>query len=263
MSAKAPDSQASPGHSHAKPRPAANEHAPTAGHAAAHAHVHSKPNHPLTAHAAETPKPAAVNGFEKIQRYWDPALSHWNAKILPGEYYVTRADEAITTVLGSCISACIRDPSAQVGGMNHFMLPEDSSSGDGNRWLDPVAGLATRYGSHAMESLINELLKLGASRSRFEIKLFGAGRILASVTDVGARNIEFVHDYLKTEGFCALAEDLGDIYPRRVVYFPASGKVKVRKLRPLEATAIAERERKYLTDIGTGASQGGDVELFD
>jgi len=225
--------------------------------------AHSPARAPALLHAAETPKPPAVNGFEKIQRYWDPALSHWNAKILPGEYYVTRNEEVITTVLGSCISACIRDPSAQVGGMNHFMLPEDASSGTGNRWLDPVAGLATRYGSHAMESLINELLKLGGSRSRFEIKLFGAGRILASVTDVGARNIEFVHEYLKTEGFRALAEDLGDIYPRRVAYYPTTGKVKVRKLRPLEATAIAERERKYLTDIGTGASQGGDVELFD
>jgi chemotaxis protein CheD len=212
---------------------------------------------------AESSMPAAVRGFEKIQRYWDPALAHWNAKILPGEYYVTRGEEVITTVLGSCISACIRDPAAQVGGMNHFMLPEDSSSGDGNRWLDPVAGLATRYGSHAMESLINELLKLGANRSRFEVKLFGAGRILASVTDVGARNIQFVHDYLKTEGLHSLAEDLGDIYPRRVAYFPSTGKVKVRRLRPLDATAIAERERKYLSDIGTGASQGGDVELFD
>ena len=217
----------------------------------------------LNARAAESPMPSAVRGFEKIQRYWDPALAHWNAKILPGEYYVTRSDEVITTVLGSCISACIRDPAAQVGGMNHFMLPEDSSSGDGNRWLDPVAGLATRYGSHAMESLINELLKLGANRSRFEVKLFGAGRILASVTDVGARNIDFVHDYLKTEGLRTLAEDLGDIYPRRVAYFPGTGKVKVRRLRPLDATAIAERERKYLSDIGTGASQGGDVELFD
>jgi chemotaxis receptor (MCP) glutamine deamidase CheD len=159
----------------------------------------------LTSRAAETPKPNPVRGFEKIQRYWDPALSHWNAKILPGEYYVTQSEEVITTVLGSCISACIRDPSAGVGGMNHFMLPEDSSSGDGNRWLDPVAGLATRYGTHAMESLINELMKLGANRSRFEIKLFGAGRILASVTDVGARNIEFVHEFLDNEGY-AVAE---------------------------------------------------------
>jgi chemotaxis protein CheD len=212
---------------------------------------------------AASPRPPAISGFEKIQRNWDPALGHWNARILPGEYYVTRSDEVITTVLGSCISACVRDPVAQVGGMNHFMLPEETGGSDGNRWLDPAAGLATRYGSHAMESLINELLKLGANRSRFEIKLFGAGRILASVTDVGARNIAFVHNYLKTEGYQTLAEDLGDIYPRRVAYFPTTGKVKVRKLRPLEATAIAEAERKYLTDIGTGASKGGDVELFD
>jgi chemotaxis protein CheD len=210
---------------------------------------------------AGSPKPPAVSGFDKIQRYWDPALDHWNAKILPGEYYVTRNEEAITTVLGSCISACIRDPSANVGGMNHFMLPEDSGSAAGNRWLDPVAGLATRYGSHAMESLINELLKLGANRSRFEVKLFGAGRILASVTDVGARNIEFVHNYLKTEGLRCIAEDLGDIFPRRIAYFPATGKVKVRRLKPLEATAIAEAERQYMSDIG--AKDGGDVELFD
>jgi chemotaxis protein CheD len=210
---------------------------------------------------ASVPKPHAVSGFDKIQRYWDPALDHWNAKILPGEYYVTRSEEAITTVLGSCISACIRDPSANVGGMNHFMLPEDSGGAAGNRWLDPVAGLATRYGSHAMESLINELLKLGASRSRFEVKLFGAGRILASVTDVGARNIEFVRNYLKTEGLRCIAEDLGDIFPRRIAYFPATGKVKVRRLKPLDATAIAEAERQYMSDIG--AKDGGDVELFD
>lgn len=205
--------------------------------------------------------PPVVRGFEQIQRFWEPDTQRWTVKILPGEYYVTRHDEAITTVLGSCISACIRDPWAKVGGMNHFMLPEDSSNGSGNRWLDPVAGLATRYGSYAMESLINELLKLGASRARFEIKLFGAGRILASVTDVGARNIEFVHNYLKTEGLRCVAEDLGDIYPRRIAYFPATGKVKVRRLRPLEATAIAEAERQYLSNIG--AKDGGDVELFD
>lgn len=253
MRAKVPHTKDSQGGAQSRPPAAA---APAGTHGA------GKPHSTLATRAAQTPRPNAVQGFERIQRYWDPSLEHWNAKILPGEYYVTRSDEVITTVLGSCISACIRDPSAKVGGMNHFMLPEDASGGSGNRWLDPVAGLATRYGSHAMESLINELLKLGANRGRFEIKLFGAGRILASVTDVGARNIDFVHQYLKTEGLRSMAEDLGDIYPRRVAYFPTSGKVKVRRLRPLEATAIAERERKYMTDIRTH-SDGGDVELFD
>jgi len=209
-----------------------------------------------------------VRGFESIQRFWDPATRHWTAKVLPGEYYVTRSNEVISTVLGSCISACIRDPGAGVGGMNHFMLPEDGGSGSGidsgggNRWLEPGTGLATRYGTHAMESLINELLKLGAHRGRFEIKLFGAGRILASITDVGARNIEFVHHYLEVEGLRVLAEDLGDIYPRRLAYFPATGTVRVRRLQPLDATAIAESERRYLADIGT-RGDGGDVELFD
>lgn len=215
--------------------------------------------------AAMTPRPPAIPGFQGVQRFWDANTSRWTARVLPGEYYVTRSDEAIATVLGSCISACIRDTALSVGGINHFMLPENAGDGaasTGDRWLDPENGLATRYGSHAMESLINELLKLGARRQRFEIKLFGAGRILAAATDVGERNIEFVQNYLKTEGLRAAVSDLGDIFPRRIIYFPASGKVLVRRLRPLEATAIADRERRYLADIGS-KSQGGDVELFD
>ena len=216
----------------------------------------------LAGTAASPARPPAVGGFDGIQRYWDAATSHWTAKILPGEFYVTRNSEVISTVLGSCISACIRDPANAVGGMNHFMLPESTGASGGNRWLDPVKGMATRYGSYAMESLINNLLKLGADRSRFEIKLFGAGRILASTTDIGARNTEFVHDYLRTEGLRAVAEDLGDIFPRRVAYFPGTGKVLVRRLRPLEATEIAYRERRYLVDIGS-TSDGGDIELFE
>src|SRR6185312_3936064 len=107
----------------------------------------------------------------------------WSVKILPGEYYVTKADETVTTVLGSCISACVRDPKLNIGGMNHFMLPEDKFRP--NNGLETAVGTATRYGSHAMESLINDLLKLGAARDRLEIKLFGGGRILSGMTDVG------------------------------------------------------------------------------
>jgi hypothetical protein len=107
-------------------------------------------------------QPAMLPAFAHIQRFWDPQLDSWNVKILPGEYYVTRGEEAISTVLGSCISACVRDPVRNVGGMNHFMLPEDASTGP-NNWLDPAIGLATRYGSYAMESLINDLLYYPAS----------------------------------------------------------------------------------------------------
>jgi chemotaxis protein CheD len=210
---------------------------------------------------AKSEQPPALRGFEHLQRFWEPETERWTAKILPGEYYVTCHDEAITTVLGSCISACVRDPSRGVGGMNHFMLPEDSASGH-NSWLDPAVGLATRYGSYAMESLINDLLKLGASRNRLEIKLFGGGRILTSMTDVGARNIDFIHAFLQIEGYRIAAEDVGGTQPRKVIYFPAAGKVKVRKLRAIENRSIADREQIYMASIGK-QQDGGEVELFE
>jgi chemotaxis protein CheD len=213
------------------------------------------------ARSGATPCPPAIAGFQGIHRFWDPASGRWTAKVLPGEFYVTRHDEAISTVLGSCISACICDRRLGCGGMNHFMLPEDGG-GNAHGWTDPSTGLATRYGSHAMECLINELLKLGGRREHLEIKLFGGGRILASMTDVGARNASFVRAYLKNEGLTVAAEDLGDIYPRRIIYFPETGRVRVRRLQPLEATAIAERERRYQGDLARH-SGGGDVELFD
>jgi chemotaxis protein CheD len=141
------------------------------------------------------------------------------------------------------------------------MLPEDASTGP-NSWLDPAAGLATRYGSYAMESLINDLLKLGATRERLEIKVFGGGRVLAGMTDVGERNIAFVRSYIQLEGYRITAEDLGGAQPRKVVYFPATGRVKMRRLRPVENRIVSHHEQLYLASIGTAAS-GGDVELFD
>jgi chemotaxis protein CheD len=211
---------------------------------------------------AKTPLPPALKGFESVQRYWDPQGDCWTAKILPGEFYVTQSSEGITTVLGSCVSACVRDTQLGIGGMNHFMLPEDSSSGH-NTWTDPVVGLATRYGSYAMESLVNNLLRIGAARSRLEIKLFGGGRILTSMTDVGARNIEFIHQYVKLEGYAVAAEDLGGTQPRRVVYFPETGRVKVRRLKAIDNRSIGDRERQYLANLGKTQQDGGDVELFD
>jgi len=205
--------------------------------------------------------PPPLRGFEHLQRFWEPETERWTAKILPGEYYVTCHDEAITTVLGSCVSVCIRDPARGIGGMNHFMLPEDSASGH-NTWLDPKVGLATRYGSYAMESLVNDLLKVGAMRSRLEIKLFGGGRILSSLTDVGARNIEFIQDFLRLEGYRVAAQDLGGTQPRKIIYFPAEGRVKVRRLRAIENRSIADREQTYLNSLHKH-QDGGDVELFD
>jgi len=195
--------------------------------------------------------------FEELQRFWEPDTQRWTVKILPGEFYVTGSDEAITTVLGSCVSACIRDPVARVGGMNHFMLPEDNSIRDASA---PVV-LATRYGSNAMESLINEVLRQGGLRERLEIKIFGGGRVLAGMADVGARNIEFVRHYLSIERLQMNAQDVGGEQPRKVVYYPAEGKVRVRKLRPIENRGVSDREKLYLESLG-GKNDGGDIELF-
>jgi chemotaxis protein CheD len=205
--------------------------------------------------SARPEEPPVLPGFEQIQRFWEPDTQRWTVKILPGEYYVTRNDEAITTVLGSCISACIRDPVARVGGMNHFMLPEDQSGRD-----TPVV-LSTRYGSNAMESLINDVLKLGGLRERLEIKVFGGGRVLASMTDIGARNIEFVRNYLSIEGLRLNAQDVGGDQPRKVIYFPTEGRVRVRKLRPIENRGVSDRERLYLDSL-VSKHDGGDIELF-
>ena len=196
-----------------------------------------------------------IPGFESINRYWDKTLETNVAKILPGEYYVTVANEGITTVLGSCVSACIRDRVFGIGGMNHFMLP---LRGEENQ--EPY-GLAERYGNFAMEHLINDVLKNGGRRDNLEVKLFGGGKILAQLSDVGKRNIQFVREYLHTEGYNVVAEDLGDIYPRKVMYFPATGKVLLKKLRSLHNTTVIERETNYYEDLRKEPVQG-EVDLF-
>ncbi len=194
-------------------------------------------------------------GFEHVNRYWDPHLSLVAVKILPGEYYVTCQSELIVTVLGSCVAACVRDRETGIGGMNHFMLPE--SNGDVGGWSE-AGTRATRYGSDAMEHLINEVLKAGGRRERFEVKIFGGARVFS---DVGRQNIEFVRRYIKTEALQLTAEDLGGEFPRHVRYLPKTGKVHQRKLRNLHNTTIADRERGYLNKLRQEPLRG-EIELF-
>jgi chemotaxis protein CheD len=211
------------------------------------------------------PRPAAADPppglpqFSHIRRYWDTQHDSFAAKLLPGEYYVTLHGEMICTVLGSCVSACVRDRSTGIGGMNHFMLPLDRSHGE-SAWADATSA-ATRYGNVAMERLINDLLKAGAKRSNLEFKLVGGGKVLAAMTDVGAGNIEFVRGYMRTEGFAVSGEDLGDIYPRKVHFYPETGRVRVKKLMSTRNDTIFARERNYLQQVST-TPQTGDVELF-
>ena len=140
---------------------------------------------PIMSRGHELPPP--LPGFDHVTRYWDPHQSSPAAKIFPGEFYVTLHDEWIVTVLGSCVSACIRDAAVGIGGMNHFMLPGDGTPE--SRAARP-ASEAARYGTHAMEKLINELLGRGARRERLETKVFGGGRVLPGLTDIGRRNAE-------------------------------------------------------------------------
>jgi chemotaxis protein CheD len=171
--------------------------------------------------------PSALPGFESIRRYRN-AAGISTARILPGEFYVTREDEVIDTVLGSCVAACIRNPRLSIGGMNHFMLPRPGNSGN-DAW-EKVAGRATRYGSASMEQLINSVLSAGGTRQELEVKIFGGGRVVAKLSDIGARNLEFVREFLRQEGLKVAAEDSGDICSRHVQYFPRSGRVRVRHL---------------------------------
>ena len=199
-----------------------------------------------------------MGGIEEVlapNHYFDRAFQTEAAKILPGEYYVTGRDMLLVTVLGSCVSACIRDPKAGIGGMNHFMLPE----GDPHNPLSESA----RYGGYAMEVLLNQLIKMGASRTRLEAKVFGGGAVMRGFTmhNVGERNSDFVLEYLDAERIRVVAQDLRDIYPRKVYFFPASGRVMVRKLKAVHNNTVVERERDYSQRLKS-ADLSGDVELF-
>jgi len=184
-------------------------------------------------------------------RYFDRYFGVDAAKIMPGEYFVSGNGMLLVTVLGSCVAACISDTEAGVGGMNHFLLPDD-----GGR---EHHGFSARYGSYAMEVLINHLLRSGARRSRLEAKVFGGGAVLSSLvsSNVGARNAEFVLDYLKTEKIPVVAKDLLDSYPRKVYYFPDSGRALVKKLHRVHNDTLFSRERAYKERLVEG-----DVDLF-
>jgi chemotaxis protein CheD len=189
--------------------------------------------------------------------YYDNQLDTEAAKILPGEYYVTGRDMVLVTVLGSCVTACIRDKLSGIGGMNHFMLPEANPDKD-----NPVSTSA-RYGTFAMEVLINNLLTLGAHRTLLEAKVFGGGNVLPSmnVTNVGQRNAQFAVRFLALEKIPIVAKDLIDIYPRKVYFFPKTGKVLVKKLRNMHNDTIAEREKEYCSRLRQ-ETVAGEVELF-
>lgn len=189
-------------------------------------------------------------------RYFDKNFNTDAVKILPGEYYATQDSTLIVTVLGSCVSVCLRDPITRVAGMNHFLLPANKDDVNFN-------SESARYGIYAMEVLVNHLMKLGAGKQRLEAKVFGGANILKQLrtNSVGEQNVSFIRDYLTTENIKVNAEDLLGEYPRKVYFFPLTGEVKVRKLKSLHNTTILDRENDYRKKVSQ-APTSGEVDLF-
>ncbi|MGL1956365.1 MAG: chemoreceptor glutamine deamidase CheD [Colwellia sp.] len=200
--------------------------------------------------------------FCGVNHYWDKQRNKVIAKILPGEFYMTTEKVVIATTLGSCVSACIWDDRAKIGGMNHFMLPITDKEVHEINWgqREKITD-ATRYGNFAMEHLINTILKCGGRRQNLKAKLFGGGKVLNQMSDVGKNNAEFALIYMKEEKIPIISSDLGDIYPRKVVFEPFSGRAFVKHLNNLHNDTIARRETDYRSKIDK-AELEGDVELF-
>jgi chemotaxis protein CheD len=195
---------------------------------------------------SEARKPGEASFF-----YYDAHFKNEAVKVLPGEYFVHHEDILIMTTLGSCIAACLWDRERRIGGMNHFMLPEGS-------------GDSGRYGSYAMELLINEMMKRGASRLTMEAKVFGGGAVISGMNslNVGERNTRFVIEYLQTERIPIVSKDVMDIYPRKVCFLPGSGKAMVKRLAPTNPEALVAQDRAAAQKAIPTTTGGGSVDLF-
>lgn len=188
-----------------------------------------------------------------VHYYHDRHFHRDAVTLLPGHFVVTQRPLLLVTVLGSCIAACMRDPVTGICGINHFMLPQGE--------LSPFSAPA-RYGSHAMELLINAMLKAGASRTRLEAKLFGGGRIHHSKNKetIGERNACFARQYLATENIPVVAEDVMGDHARKIYFFTDSGKVRVREI--LQDAARLQEQRYSDTLAPKPAAGDSNVELF-
>lgn len=191
--------------------------------------------------------------FHGKKRFHDAKDNIDIVKIFSGDWYVTKSNEMLATILGSCVAACIRDPYAGIGGMNHFLLPGDENTA--------MLSDAARYGVYAMESLINGILSAGGRKDRLEIKVFGGGNVINNSARIGSKNAAFIRNFLRKEGYTIASEDLEGDHPRRVHYFPATGKVLMRKLQRREDLVVVEEEKRYSQAI-TAKPVEGNIELF-
>ena len=183
--------------------------------------------------------------------FYDAHFQNEAVKVLPGEFYVDNEDLLVMTTLGSCIAACLYDRHARIGGMNHFMLPEGS-------------GESGRYGTYAMELLINEMMKRGASRMTMEAKVFGGGAVISGMNslNVGERNTKFVLDFLQTERIPVVSKDVMEVYPRKVCFLPASGKAMVKRLASSRPDELVAQERRAAETATAEVAGCGSIDLF-
>jgi chemotaxis protein CheD len=188
--------------------------------------------------------------------YKDSSTDRWTVKVLPGGQHVsTEAGELVTTVLGSCVTACVRDPLLKIGGMNHFMLPfRDEDLWEG-------ASRALRYGNFAMDTLVNELMKLGAERGRLETKFFGGADVLGGVSDIGIRNGKFAREYARAESMNVVSFDLGGTQGRRVLYDPSTGQAWRRWVKDAALNDVTAAEKRMQAKPSAEKSTGS-IELF-
>jgi chemotaxis protein CheD len=191
-----------------------------------------------------------------------PKFNRTMVIIYPGEFYVS-SNDVIATVLGSCISVCIKDTKTSMGGMNHFMLPGDVRS------EDIFLSASAKYGMFAMEQLINDLLKKGGSQKHFQAKVFGGGHVLnfrKTDGNVPESNIDFVRAFLKMEQIEIVKEDVGGYSGRKVLFFPDTGKVLLKRLKSTVDSKIIEAEQAYKTKLFQEKEklqvEGGELTLF-
>ena len=190
------------------------------------------------------------------RRYFDPRFGATIITVAPGEHQITAAkDEIVATVLGSCVSVCMRDPVTGIGGLNHFLLPKNNGGSD--------TSAGERYGDTAMEVLINGLLKRGARRQSLEAKVFGGARVLSGATmlAIGDNNVAFVTDFLKREGIPIVSKDVGGTRSRRIHYQPSTGRAWVQQVQASARDSGQEQEIAYLNRLKS-QPVAGEVEIF-
>lgn len=193
-----------------------------------------------------------TSGFENVKCFWDANLGAHVAKILPGQYYVSYGDQVIGTVLGSCVSACVRDKTAPIGAMNHFLLPDSNDR-------PSSADSPHRYGAYAMEHMLNDLYRRGVKKTNLEIKIVGGGAVMSPTSRIGERNIAFVREFLQQEGFRITAADVGTSFARQVIYDVTSGRMRVKHIDSIESIRL--QEAAYRVEVAA-ENQTSDIELF-